>query len=192
MLTLGTGVGNGLVLEGKIWHGMTGMAGEGGHIVVEPGGAPCGCGGRGCLEQYASATAISRIGAEMGLGHHSAQHLAALAAGGNPVAVELYQCVGRWLAIALCALINVLNFPLYVIGGGVCHAWDLFAPALDHHLRELSYVYRLTADEPRADARTCILPAVLGSKAGLLGACLAPLTDERYQRRLAQQGTGAN
>lgn len=191
MLTLGTGVGNGLVMQGKIWQGMTGMAGEGGHIVVEPDGHPCGCGGRGCLEQYASATAIARMGAEMGLGQHSAQFLAELAAAGNPRAIELYERVGRWLALALCALINVLNFPLYVIGGGVCHAWQLFAPSLDRHLRELSYVYRLTVDDPRPGARTSILPAVLGSKAGLLGACLAPLTDERYQRRLAQQFSGA-
>ena len=64
MLTLGTGVGGGLVLDGKIWHGMTGMAGEFGHMTVEPEGHPCGCGNRGCLEQYASATAIVRMARE--------------------------------------------------------------------------------------------------------------------------------
>jgi glucokinase len=62
MLTLGTGVGSGLVLDGRIWHGVTGMGGEAGHIVVQDvDGAPCGCGGYGCLEQYASASAIVRI-----------------------------------------------------------------------------------------------------------------------------------
>src|SRR5215475_3411781 len=64
MLTLGTGVGGGLVLHGKIWHGMLGMAGELGHINVEAEGAPCGCGSRGCLEQYASALGVKRMAAE--------------------------------------------------------------------------------------------------------------------------------
>jgi glucokinase len=64
MLTLGTGVGGGLVLRGSIWHGMNGMAGEFGHTNVEPEGHPCGCGNRGCLEQYASATAVVRMAKE--------------------------------------------------------------------------------------------------------------------------------
>ena len=64
MLTLGTGVGGGIVLQGRIWHGMTGMAGEFGHMTVEPEGPPCGCGNRGCLEQYASATAVVRMAKE--------------------------------------------------------------------------------------------------------------------------------
>src|SRR5262249_30782722 len=64
MLTLGTGVGGGIVLDGKIWHGMTGMAGELGHMNVELEGPPCGCGSRGCLEQLASATAVKRMAVE--------------------------------------------------------------------------------------------------------------------------------
>src|SRR6266853_5565417 len=64
MLTLGTGVGGGIVLDNQIWHGMTGMAGEAGHINVEPDGHPCGCGSHGCIEQYASATAIKRMAME--------------------------------------------------------------------------------------------------------------------------------
>src|SRR5262249_41610890 len=64
MLTLGTGVGGGVVLNGRVWHGMTGMAGELGHINVDRDGAPCNCGSRGCLEQYASATAVKRMAVE--------------------------------------------------------------------------------------------------------------------------------
>src|SRR5882757_10443181 len=64
MFTLGTGVGGGLVFDGKIWHGMTGMAGELGHTTVDPNGYACKCGSRGCLEQYASATAIKRLAME--------------------------------------------------------------------------------------------------------------------------------
>src|SRR5437016_327212 len=63
-ITLGTGVGGGIVMDGKIWHGMTGMAGEFGHMTVEPEGPQCGCGNRGCLEQYASATAVVRMARE--------------------------------------------------------------------------------------------------------------------------------
>jgi glucokinase len=65
MLTLGTGVGGGVVLQGRVWHGMTGMAGELGHINVDPNGPPCNCGSRGCLEQIASATAVKRMAVEM-------------------------------------------------------------------------------------------------------------------------------
>jgi len=64
MLTLGTGVGGGIVMDGEIWHGMSGMAGEFGHMTVEPAGPQCGCGNRGCLEQYASATAVMRMARE--------------------------------------------------------------------------------------------------------------------------------
>src|SRR4029077_4477844 len=64
MLTLGTGVGGGIVLQGRIWHGMTGMAGEFGHMTVEPDGPQCGCGNRGCVEQLSSATAVMRMARE--------------------------------------------------------------------------------------------------------------------------------
>src|SRR5690349_15425955 len=75
MLTLGTGVGGGIVMQGKIWHGMTGMAGELGHINVEPDGPPCKCGSRGCLEQFASATAVKRM-AEEAVATGKAPHMA--------------------------------------------------------------------------------------------------------------------
>jgi glucokinase len=171
MLTLGTGAGNGLVLKGNIWHGMNGMGGEGGHVIVEPDGAACGCGGRGCLEQYASAPAVVRVAREMGLDVTSAREAALWAMEGQPAAVELFERVGRWIAIALTALINTLNLPLYLIGGGVSLAWDCFAPSMFKHLRQYSYVYRLTEQHP--DSPTRVLPASLGPGAGLLGACLA-------------------
>jgi len=64
VVTLGTGIGGGIVLGGKIWHGMNGMAGEYGHVTLEPEGVPCGCGNRGCAERYASASAILRMAKE--------------------------------------------------------------------------------------------------------------------------------
>lgn len=177
-LTLGTGVGSGLILGGKIWHGLTGMGGEAGHIVVETAqGTPCGCGGAGCLEQYASATAIVRMAEErMGV-LCTAEALARMAREGNDVALAIYGDVGRALAIGLTALVNTLNLPLYLIGGGVAQSWDLFAPAMFAVLREQSYVYRLTEAGHCVcgeQLSTRIEVAELGSSSGLLGACLLP------------------
>lgn len=183
VLTLGTGVGSGLILHGQVWHGATGMGGEAGHVVVQDAdGAPCGCGGYGCLEQYASATAVMRMAQESSGGSPAAtaHDLAVLARSGDATAAKVFQRVGHALAIALTALINTLNLPLYLLGGGVCEAWDLFAPTMFRELHRRSYVYRLTQPdvleplqfEPQ---KTYILGAQLGTSAGLLGACLLPL-----------------
>ena len=182
VLTLGTGVGSGLILNGGVWDGFNGMGGEAGHIIVKEDGAPCGCGGKGCLEQYASATAILGMARESMSDTPPAttQEVAVQARNGDEHARRIFEIVGRSLAIALTALINTLNLPLYLIGGGVSETWDLFAPTMFEHLRTRSYVYRLT--EPRVLTpkrleanKTYILPAELGSLAGLIGACLLGL-----------------
>jgi len=194
MLTLGTGVGNGLIFDGTIWHGHTGMGGEGGHILIkEYDGAPCGCGGYGCLEQYASATAILRMARErMGADAPSDAHGVYLAAvRGDERALQVFAEVGHALAVALTALVNTLNMPLYTIGGGACEAWELFAPVMFEELRRRSYVYRLTAPDALAPdvltpQKTYILQAELGSGAGLLGACLLPLQKNKNARAVAE------
>src|ERR1700756_5059795 len=149
MLTLGTGVGGGLVLNGKIWHGMTGMAGEFGHMTVEPEGQLCGCGNQGCLEQYASATAIVRMAREaIAKGdapgpakaassdlEFNAKEIYNLAIQGDEQGRRIFRVVGRALGIALSAMVNGLNLEMYVIGGGVCSAWDAFAPTIFDELR---------------------------------------------------------
>jgi glucokinase len=179
VITLGTGVGNGLILGGNIWDGINGMAGEAGHMIVKDAeDLPCGCGGHGCLEQYASATGVVRMARER-LGDaapSSAHDLALLARSGNEEACRIFDTVGDALAVALTGLVNTLNLPLYLLGGGVCEAWDLFSPAMFRELGRRSYVYRLTRPqvldpahlEPR---KTYILKAQLGPTAGLLGAC---------------------
>ncbi len=195
MLTLGTGVGAGIVLERKIWHGMNGMGGEGGHIPVVENGFPCGCGGRGCLEQYASATAICRAatraaarGGADGIAkliarsigkqcEFTARDLAGLARQGDGPARQIFAEAGKYLGMALATLVNVFNLPLYVIGGGVVSGWDLFAPRMFEELRRLSYIYGLT--EPAADqsftaGKTYVVPAATGPDAGLLGAAMLP------------------
>ena len=162
-ITLGTGIGGGIVLNGKIWHGMNGMAGEFGHVTIEPEGHPCGCGSRGCAEQYASASAVIRMAREA-IASGEAPELAQaatsdpefgaksvynLALQGDEHARRIFRTFGRYLGILLAGLINVLNLDMYVIGGGVSSAWDAFAPNMFEELRERSLVYAATApDDP--------------------------------------------
>lgn len=204
MITLGTGVGGGLVLQGRIWHGMTGMAGELGHLNIEPDGAPCGCGGKGCLEQYASATAVKRMAIEaIATGRapelaramtedpeFSSKVVYQMAVQGDTAAKEIFTRVGRALGTALADLVNIFNVPMYVIGGGVSSAWDAFSPVMLEQLRSSSFVYRATAptdavrgvhgtnipdDVLPARRSTIITRALLGSDAGLMGAARLPM-----------------
>jgi glucokinase len=159
VVTLGTGIGGGIVLGGKIWHGMNGMAGEFGHVTLEPEGQLCGCGNRGCAEQYASASAIVRMAREA-IASGEAPELAAaassdaefgaksiynLAIQGDEHARRIFRSFGRYLGILLAGLINVLNLDRFVIGGGVSSAWDAYAPNMFEELRERSLVYAATA-----------------------------------------------
>jgi glucokinase len=197
MLTLGTGVGGGIVMEGRIWHGMTGMAGELGHINVEPNGHPCKCGSQGCLEQYASATAVKRMAHEAvatGMAPHLARAIAAdpefsskliyeMAMQGDAPARAIFERVGTALGIALADLVNIFNFPMYLIGGGVASAWDAFAPSMTETIRRNSFVYRATAPAENtlsghataSSGGTIIALAQLGSDAGLIGAARLPM-----------------
>ena len=198
MFTLGTGVGGGLVLQGKIWHGMTGMAGELGHINVEPEGHPCNCGSRGCLEQYASATAVKRL-AQEAIASGTAPHMANalkqdveftskkifdLAMQGDAQARGIFERVGKALGTVIADMVNIFNFPMYVVGGGVASAWDAFAPSMLETIGRNSFVYRNTAPYVNAAAGdaggasvhgTIITRALLGSDAGLIGAARLPM-----------------
>jgi glucokinase len=203
MLTLGTGVGGGIVMDEKIWHGMTGMAGEFGHMTVEPEGPQCGCGNRGCLEQYSSATAVMRMAREAiaagnapGLAmvansdvEFSAKEIYNLAVQGDEQAKKIFRRAGRALGISLATMINGLNLEMYVIGGGVSSAWDALSPSIFEELRQRSMVYAATAPvdprlhssgasgqvEPGAGRKTIITRALLGSDAGLFGAAHLPM-----------------
>ncbi|MGB6385766.1 MAG: ROK family protein [Terriglobales bacterium] len=207
MLTLGTGVGGGLVLGGKIWRGANGMAAEFGHTTVEAEGHLCGCGNRGCLEQYASATAVVRMareaiakngGCALALAassdpEFSARSIYNLAIQGDEDARRIFRYVGRCLGIVLSAMVNSLNLPIYVIGGGVASAWEAFSPTIFEELRRRSFVYAATAPcDASADAsavkegasaltapgsgpKTIVTRALLGSDAGLYGAARLPM-----------------
>jgi glucokinase len=159
VVTLGTGIGGGIVLGGNIWHGMNGMAGEFGHITIEPEGHICGCGNRGCAEQYASASAIMRMAREA-IASGEAPSLAQAATSdaefgaksiynlvlqGDEHARRIFRTFGRYLGILLAGLINGLNLDMYVLGGGASSAWDAYAPNMFQEMRERSLVYAATA-----------------------------------------------
>jgi glucokinase len=214
MITLGTGVGGGIVMNGEIWRGLTGMAGEIGHITIHPDGPKCGCGNYGCVEQYASATAVMRMAREaIASGkapelsrtasedpEFSARAVNNLALQGDKPAREIFRRVGWALGVLLADMVNALNLQMYVIGGGVSNAWASFAPAMFEELHRRSFVYAATAPDDMASAiaegasaslkplgsspRTIITRALLGSDAGLYGAARLPMLGERVAARL--------
>ena len=172
-VTLGTGVGGGIILDGELWRGADGSAAEIGHIGVDPfAGVQCACGSRGCLEVYASATAIVRMTREAQPDYpNSALHLsedvtseriyqAGLA--GDELALEVLRRMGVYLGIGLASLVNVLNPEMIVIGGGVSNGWDLFERQMNQQVAERAF--------PLPAQRVKITRAECGDDAGLLGA----------------------
>jgi glucokinase len=172
LLTLGTGIGGGIISCGRVLRGMVGMAGELGHLTVVPNGNPCGCGNQGCLEKHASATAVTAMARLMQLGQEmSPKEVADLAmeAGerGDKARV-VWKVMGEALGVALANLINTFNFPLYLLSGGMLPAWELFEPHMMRVAKERSCTFRLTLNE------TKIAQATLGNEAGLYGAAYLP------------------
>ena len=168
LLTLGTGIGGGIIADGRVLHGQLGMAGELGHITVVPAGNPCGCGNFGCLEKHASATAIVGMARMLQLGEDiTSEGVYNLAMEGNERARMIFHTVGKMLGIALATLINVFNFPLYLLSGGVLAGWDQFAPSMFDEIEKRSFTYR--------NSKTRIEKATLGNEAGLFGAAYLPL-----------------
>jgi glucokinase len=172
-VTLGTGVGGGIILDGKLWRGVDGSAGEIGHIGVDPfGGVPCTCGSRGCLEVYASATAIVRMTREARPRYpnsmlHNTDELTSAKVyeagiAGDELAIEVFRRMGVYLGIGLASLINVLNPEIVVIGGGLSNGWALFEKHMHQQVIERAF--------PIPARRVRIVRAECGDDAGLLGA----------------------
>lgn len=180
MVTMGTGIGGGLVVSGILYRGANGVGCEYGHMSVVPDGRRCACGNRGCWEMYASGTALARDARELAaIAPVGAHRLMTLANGdveqltgplvtqaareGDPAAVEIYTQMGRWLGRGLANLAAVIDPTVFVIGGGVSEAGDLLlGPARQ------SFAESLTGRgfRPTADIRL----AELGPEAGLVGA----------------------
>ena len=177
LVTLGTGIGGGLVLDGRVWRGHHGMAGEFGHMQVVPDGAACECGRRGCWEQYSSGNALVR-GARSQLGSQptvlaelcggdparlTGPMVTEAAASGDLVARAAFSSVGRWLGVGLANLVAAFDPALVVVGGGVSAAGErLLEPARDALASSL-----VGAGHREVPA---LVPARLGSAAGLVGA----------------------
>ncbi|MDX6382847.1 MAG: glucokinase [Blastocatellia bacterium] len=172
-VTLGTGVGGGIILDGKLWRGVNDSAAEIGHMCVDPfGGVACQCGSRGCLEVYASATAIVRMAREARPRYpdsllHPGENLAAeeiYRAGikGDELALEVFRRMGIYLGVGLANLINILNPEMIVVGGGVVSAWELFEKHMHREIAERAF--------PVPAAEVKVVPGECGDDAGLLGA----------------------
>lgn len=160
-VTLGTGIGGGIILGGEPHRGPDGSAGELGHFSVEPDGPPCNCGSHGCVEQFASATAIVRMAAEKGLLRETSEDIYKEWEQGDERAVAVFTSMGRYLGIVLAGLINTLNPDAIVICGGASGAWDAFIPSLRKEIHLRSY--------PAPAARALIVRGELGDNAGIIG-----------------------
>ncbi|MCE9581418.1 MAG: ROK family protein [Planctomycetes bacterium] len=163
LLTLGTGVGGGIVLGGEIWHGRDGAAGEVGHVKVHPGGRKClFCGRKGCLEAYAGAQAILERYHKGGKKAEGMREVVDAARSGEKLALSLVTEMAEMIGMAVADLANILNPAIIVIGGGVARAGDiLFKPIRAAVAREAL---------PNISKGLRIVPAKLGNDAGLLGA----------------------
>ena len=164
LLTIGTGIGGGLILDGKLWQGSCGYAGEIGHIVVNPEGERCACGIRGCLEAEAAAPAIVRKYKAIAgrSGAVTAEDIYKRAEAGEPAAIEAYAKAGYFLGIGLGMLINLLNPGKILLGGGVMTTGELLLRPTVEESRRRSY---------KASFACCpIERASLGNDAGTIGA----------------------
>jgi glucokinase len=171
-VTLGTGVGGGVILDGKLWRGSHGSAGEIGHTAVDPfSGLKCKCGNTGCLELFASATAIVRMTRESlasfpesrlqseGL---TAERVYEAGRDGDELALAVFKRFGMYLGIGLANVINFIDPQIIVIAGGAVNGWDLFAAEMYRQVEERAF--RTTAQQVKIARAEC------GDNAGLLGA----------------------
>ena len=179
MLTLGTGVGGGLILDGAVFRGAFGIGAELGHMRLIPDGQLCGCGIRGCLEQYASGSALMRhareaIDASPFLARNllergdgtieglKGQHITDAARDGDPVAIAAFNTMANYLGAGIASLCAVIDPSCIVLGGGVIDAGELFlAPTREAALRLIPF----SSKHPYPE----IVPAELGNNAGLVG-----------------------
>jgi glucokinase len=186
LVTLGTGIGGGLVAGGRLQRGMNGFAGEYGHMVIDPAGPPCPCGRRGCWERYASGSGLARLAREAAIGRRVNRVLEI--AGGDPEAVrgEMVQQAaregdadalgvidefGRWVALGLVNLANALDPERFVLGGGLAAGADLYIEPIKRWFGELIY-------QPELRPMPDIVFASWRERAGAVGAALLHVAHE--------------
>ena len=178
LVTLGTGIGAGLVLDGRVYPGAHGFAGEVGHMVIDPHGPPCRCGQRGCWERFASGSGLGRLARDAAHAGRArrivelaggdpedvrGEHVTAAAAEGDEAARELLERFAWWLGLGLANLANIFDPQAFVVGGGLVEAGQLL---LDPARAAFDGLVEAAAHRPPV----VILPAALGARAGALGA----------------------
>ncbi len=180
LVTLGTGIGGGIVTDGTVERGANGFAGEIGHMVVDPDGPECPCGQRGCWERFASGSGLGRLAREAVLAGRAGglvklaggdpdavrgEHVTRAVAAGDAEAAELLGRFAWWVALGLANLANIFDPEAFVLGGGLVRAGEALLAPTRTSLRDL-------LPEQRPDV--AVLPATLGERAGAVGAaCLA-------------------
>ncbi|HYF79230.1 MAG TPA: ROK family protein [Symbiobacteriaceae bacterium] len=170
LITLGTGIGSGIVLDGKMYYGPGSTAGEIGHITLQPGGPLCGCGKRGCFEAIASGRNIGRRASEAGIAS-TARELFAKAAAGDQAALDLVDKVAYDLGRGISIYAHLMNPQRVIVGGGVAQAGDLLFAPLRRYAEEESM--------PGVRGTYEIVPAQFGDEAGIVGsAALIPALTE--------------
>jgi glucokinase len=180
MVTLGTGIGGGVIAGGALIRGANGFTGEIGHMVVDPDGPPCPCGRRGCWERYASGSGLGRLAREAAIGKRLGRVLAlaggdvdrvrgedvqAAAREGDAEALEVIDLFGRWVALGLVNLANILDPASFVLGGGLAASADLYLSPIQHWFTQLLYA-------PHLRPYPTLVFAELGERAGAVGAAL--------------------
>ncbi|MCU1461361.1 MAG: glk [Acidimicrobiales bacterium] len=178
MVTLGTGIGGGIVADGRISRGANGFAGEVGHMVIDPNGPPCPCGHRGCWERYASGSGLGRLAREAahaGLAPRvvelaggdpemvRGEHVTAALAEGDPAAIRIVADLAWWLALGLANLANIFDPEKFVVGGGLVVMGEALFTATTQAFNGL-------VDAADRRPPIPISPAVLGERAGAVGA----------------------
>lgn len=160
MVTLGTGIGGGIVANGRVFHGDEGFAGEIGHIVIEFDGDKCDCGGRGCWETYVSIGGLKKLAADKK--YATPKILYERALNGDKFAKLVWKKFGAYLGAGIVSLVNVTGTFTYVIGGGISNAWEFFIPEAEREIGKRLY--------KETSKRVKLVHAKLGESAGILGA----------------------
>ncbi|MCU1661245.1 MAG: glucokinase [Pseudonocardiales bacterium] len=182
LVTVGTGIGGGLVLDSQIYRGPTGLGAELGHIILNPDGPRCGCGNHGCFEAYASGTALTRMGrgaadddpegliARLGVedGEVTGHTVVKAVHQGDETAKALFARLGRWLGVGIASLANIFEVDAVVVGGGLVETGELLLAPARAAAREFAYA-------PTARGNAPIVPATFGGDAGKIGAALLAL-----------------
>ncbi len=180
LVTVGTGIGGGLVMNGEIYRGPTGLGAELGHIILNPDGPRCGCGNHGCFEAFASGTALTRMGrdaaaddpdgtiARLGAGDVTGQTVTQAVREGDETAKALFARLGRWLGVGIASLANIFELDAVVVGGGLVETGELLLAPARAAAREFAYA-------PSARGIAPVVAATFGADAGKIGAALLAL-----------------